>query len=76
MVYSVLKIGDSMEDKYKLNKNEVILLIIEGIKICVSSFSGPFLVAFFISLTLSNIASYSIYKIVTNLVALIFSFVS
>lgn len=75
MVYSVLKIGDSMEDKYKLNKNEVILLIIEGIKICVSSFSGPFLVAFFISLTLSNIASYSIYKIVTNLVALIFSFV-
>lgn len=64
-----------MDSQNKLNKNEIILLIIEGIKICLSSFSGPFLVAFFISLTLSNIASYSIYKIVTNIIALIFSFI-
>ena len=64
-----------MESKYKLNKNEIILLIIEGIKICVSSFSGPFLVAFYISLTLANIEAYSIYKIVTNVIALIFSFI-
>lgn len=75
MIYFVLKIGDGMDSKNKLNRNEIILLIIEGIKICVSSFSGPFLVAFFISLTLSNIASYSIYKIVTNIIALIFSFI-
>lgn len=64
-----------MKNENRLNKNEILLLIIEGIKICVSSFSGPFLVAFFISLTLNNIASYSIYKIVTNIIALIFSFI-
>jgi Na+/melibiose symporter-like transporter len=62
-------------NKTKLNSNEKILLVFDTLKMCVTSFTGPFLVAYFIALTLSNISSFSIYKIVANIIAIVSSFI-
>ena len=59
----------------KYTKNEVVLFIMEFIKTCVGQFTGPFLVALFISETLSNIKNYSIYKLVGNIVVIIACFI-
>lgn len=62
-------------NKTKLNSNEKILLVFDTLKMCTSSFTGPFLVAYFIALTVSNISSFSVYKIVANIIAVAASFI-
>ena len=62
-------------NKTKLNSNEKILLVFDTLKMCASSFTGPFLVAYFIALTVSNISSFSVYKIVANIIAVAASFI-
>lgn len=60
---------------YKFKKEEIMLLIIECLKISVGIFTGPFLVAFFIKSKIDNIYLYAFYNIVAYASAAIFSFI-
>ena len=59
----------------KFTRNEIVIIIMEAIKTCVSEFTGPFLIAYFISSAISNITSYSFYKIVGNIATVITSYI-